>query len=101
MSLLPFSLAESTSSCSSDALALLHPNLEVFLLSIPTQYFLGLIIYFARVLSVLVAAFLFRCREFLFSYTWVSQPLFLSRSGSQPNWELCLSALFFLNNSPP
>ena len=39
----------------------LHPNLEVFLLSIPTQYFLGLIIYFARVLSVLVAAFLFGC----------------------------------------
>lgn len=101
VSLLPFSFAESTSSCSSDALALLHLNLEVFLLSIPTHYFLGLIICFARVLSVLVAAILFGCWEFLFPYTWVSQPPFLSRSGSQPNCELCLSALFFLNNSPP
>lgn len=101
VSLLPFSFAESTSSCSSDALALLHLNLEVFLLSVPTHYFLGLIIYFAWVLSVLVAAILFGCWEFLFPYMWVSQPPFLSRSGSQPNCELCLSALFFLTNSPP
>lgn len=69
-----FSFAESTSSCSSDALALLHLNLEVFLLSIPTHYFLGLIICFARVLSVLVAAILFGCWEFLFPYTWVPSP---------------------------
>lgn len=50
VSLLPFSFAELTSSYSSDALALLHPSLEVFPVSIPTQYFLGLIIYLARVL---------------------------------------------------
>ena len=65
VSLLPFPFAESTSSCSSDSLALVHPNLEVFLLCVRTQHLLGLMIYFARVLSVLVAAFLFGCWDFL------------------------------------
>lgn len=44
MSLLPFPFAESTSSCSSDSLALVHPNLEAFLLSVPAQHLLGLMI---------------------------------------------------------